>query len=61
MKDCERKQSREIKQIIESQVFKKEERHRLANGCLMVFKCNIFPLYWELKGSLVLCVEKMTV
>lgn len=27
----------------------------------MVFKCNIFPLYQELKGSLVLCVEKMTV
>lgn len=27
----------------------------------MVFKCNISPLYQELKGSLVLCVEKMTV
>ena len=26
----------------------------------MVFKCNIFPLYQELKGSLVLCVEKIT-
>lgn len=27
----------------------------------MVFKCNIFPLFQELKGSLVLCVEGMTV
>lgn len=32
--------------------------HRLGNGCLMIFKFNIFPLYQELKGSLVLYVEK---
>lgn len=27
----------------------------------MAFKCNIFPLFQELKGSLVLCAEEMTV
>lgn len=26
----------------------------------MVFKCNVFPLFQELKGFLVLCMEDMT-